>query len=461
MNNKSLKSEFYALVIKIISFTLISSLIVYLAFVIPLYRGKVRPSDYYLKYLDEIEKLINMNKENIIKGNLVDLKIFDKNIRGEVIDPTGKHLYGDFDVAKRGIDYWKTFNRDFVKNQYIYRYVPIVINNRLVAIYVLKAPFGFFINNKEKNPIFAFLYVPVIISPLLFFILYLFIFTRRLYMDVSKNINILLKAAEKVSNKNFDFTLEGLKGKEFIKIQEAFNEMIRTIHLAFKSLWDLDSERRKMLSSIAHDIITPITIIKGQIEIVEDLKDYSSVRGFMQIINNNCNRIINLANNLSLLGKIENPDFLVRRENVNLNELLRQKEEEIKMMAASKGIKVYFDVNLKKDSYILDENLLLRILDNILYNSLRFTTEGEIKLIVYDKDDKIHFLCLDTGKGFNLRDIDNLFKAYYQGEDFKDHFGLGLYIAKRIVNKFGGEIKAYNRNEGGAAVEFFLKEMKV
>lgn len=215
-----------------------------------------------------------------------------------------------------------------------------------------------------------------------------------------------------------------------------------------------------MLSSIAHDIITPITIIKGQIEIVEDLKDYSSVRGFMQIINNNCNRIINLANNLSLLGKIENPDFLVRRENVNLNELLRQKEEEIKMMAASKGIKVYFDVNLKKDSYILDENLLLRILDNILYNSLRFTTEGEIKLIVYDKDDKIHFLCLDTGKGFNLRDIDNLFKAYYQGEDFKDHFGLGLYIAKRIVNKFGGEIKAYNRNEGGAAVEFFLKEMK-
>lgn len=460
MNNKSLKSEFYALVIKIISFTLISSLIVYLAFVIPLYRGKVRPSDYYLKYLDEIEKLINMNKENIIKGNLVDLKIFDKNIKGEVIDPTGKHLYGDFDVAKMGIDYWKTFNRDFVKNQYIYRYVPIVINNRLVAIYVLKAPFGFFINNKEKNPIFAFLYVPVIISPLLFFILYLFVFTRRLYMDVSKNINILLKAAEKVSNKNFDFTLEGLKGKEFIKIQEAFNEMIRTIHLAFKSLWDLDSERRKMLSSIAHDIITPITIIKGQIEIVEDLKDYSSVRGFMQIINNNCNRIINLANNLSLLGKIENPDFLVRRENVNLNELLRQKEEEIKMMAASKGIKVYFDVNLKKDSYILDENLLLRILDNILYNSLRFTTEGEIKLIVFDKDDKIHFLCLDTGKGFNLRDIDNLFKAYYQGEDFKDHFGLGLYIAKRIVNKFGGEIKAYNRNEGGAAVEFFLKEMK-
>lgn len=460
MKDKSLKYEFYSLVIKIILFTMISSIIVYLAFVLPIYRGKVRPTDYYVKYLNDIENQIKTKEKDILKGELIDLKKFDNNIKGEVIDSKGNHLYGDFGIAKKGIDYWKTFNRDFVKGQYVYRYVPIVINEKLEAIYVLKAPFGFIINNKEKNPIFAFLYVPAVISPLLFFILYLFIFTRKLYLDVWKNMNILLEGAEKVANKNFDFIIDGLKGKEFLKIQEAFNEMIRTIHSTLKSLWDLDTERRRMLSSIAHDIITPITVIKGQMEIMEDLKDYSLLKGFMQVINNNCNRIINLANNLSLLGKIENPDFLVSKNNVKLYEFLKEKEEEIRMMAFSKNIEVNFEVNLKKEYYILDENLLLRLLDNILYNSLRFTSKGEIKLLVYDEDEKIHFLCLDTGKGFNLSDIDNLFKAYYQGEDFKGHFGLGLYIAKRIVNKFEGEIKAYNRKEGGAAVEFFLKEMK-
>ncbi len=460
MRNKSLKYEFYLLVIKIILFTMISSIIVYLAFVLPIYRGKVRPTDYYVKYLNDIENQIKAKGKDVLNGHLVDLKEFDNNIKVEVIDSKGNHLYGDFGIAKRGIDYWKTFNRDFVNGQYIYRYVPIVVNEKLEAIYVLKAPFGFIINNKKKNPIYAFLYIPAVISPLLFFILYLFIFTRKLYLDVWKNINILLEDAEKVSNKNFDFIVEGLKGKEFLKIQEAFNEMIKTIHSTLKSLWDLDSERRKMLSSIAHDIITPVTVIKGQVEIMEDLRDYSLLKEFTHVINNNCNRIINLANNLSLLGKIENHDFLVSRNNVKLYDILMEKEKEIKIMASSKNVEVNFEVNLKKECYLLDENLILRLLDNILYNSLRFTSNGEIKLLVHDEDEKIHFLCLDTGKGFNLSNMDNLFEAYYQGEDFKDHFGLGLYIAKKIVKKFDGDIKAYNRKEGGAAVEFFLKEVK-
>ncbi|MFN6991784.1 MAG: ATP-binding protein, partial [Fervidobacterium sp.] len=366
---------------------------------------------------------------------------------------------GDYNIGEKGIDYWKKFNRDFAKSGYVYRYIPIVVDNKLEAIYVLKAPFSFTINNKNSHPLFVLLYIPVIISPLIFFILYLLIFTRQFYLDVSRNLNILLEASKQVSDKNFDFTVQGLSGKEFIKIQVAFNEMIKTIHSILKNLWDLNSEKSKILSSIAHDIRTPVTVIKGQMEIIEDLKDYKVLKDIVRIVNSNCNRIIALANNLSLLGKIENTDFLVVKNRVNLYELLRSKEEELRIMAFSKNVEIRFEINLKKKYYILDENLVLRLLDNVLYNSLRFTSEGEINLVVHDDNDKIHFLCLDTGKGFNLEDLDNLFKAYYQGENYKDHFGLGLYIAKRIVDKFGGEIKAYNRKNGGAAVEFFLKEI--
>lgn len=460
--NSSLKYEFYLLVIKIIVFTVISSIFAYSIFIIPIYRGKLRPVDYYMKYLNEIEKQIKMDSSNIIRGNLIDLKKYDNNIKGEVVDPKGNHLYGDFNISEMKGDYWDLFNRDFVKNQYIYKYIPIVVNEKLEGVYILKAPFGFIVNNRKESPVFAILYVPVILSPVLFFILYLFIFTRRLYLDISKNINILLNGAENVSKKNFNFKIEGLKGREFIKIQTAFNEMIKTIHSTLELMWNLDEERRMMLSSIAHDIRTPITVIKGQMEIIEDIKDKDPklLESSVRIINSNCNRIINLTNNLSLLGKIENPDYLVRRNKVNLLQLLKTKEKEIQMMAASKEVLVKFDINLGKEVYCLDETLLLSILDNILYNSLRFTSKGEIDLIVYEKEDKIFFKCVDTGKGFNPRDISNLFKAYYQGEDYKEHFGLGLYIAKKIVSKFEGEIWAYNREDRGACVEFFVKEFK-
>ncbi len=460
MKEKSLKYDFYLLVIKTVSLNLISGFIVFLIYAFFIYKGIAMPTDYYTKYITEIENEIKVRKNDILNGKTIDLNSFSNKIKGEVIDPKGNHLCGDIGVAQKNIDYWKTFNRDFVENQYIYRYIPIVINDKLEAIYVLKAPFGFIINNKEKNHVLAFLYIPAIISPLLFFVLYLFIFTRRLYLGIWNNISILLQATEHVRNKNFDITVQGLRGREFIMIQDAFNEMIKTLSLTLKTLWNLGDEKRKMLASIAHDIRTPITIIKGQMEIIENINDSDNLKESIQIVNNNCNRIINLANNLALLGKIENPDFLIVKNEVHLYNLLKEKEKEVAMMAYSKNIKVKFELNLKKEYYMLDENLLMRLIDNVLYNSLRFTSHGEIKLLVIDDGEKIHFTCLDTGKGFNLKDIDNLFKAYYQGDDFKGHFGLGLYIAKKIVDKFNGEIKAYNREEGGAVVEFFIRELK-
>lgn len=460
MKEKSLKYDFYLLVIKTVLLSLISGFIVFLSFAFFIYKGVAMPTDYYFKYMNEIENEIRTKKNDILNGKIIDLSNFSDKIKGEVIDPKGNHLYGDVGIAPRNIDYWKTFNRDFAKNQYIYRYIPIVINDKLEAIYVLKAPFGFIINNKEKNPVLAFFYIPAIISPLLFFGLYLFIFTRRLYLSIWKNISTLLDATEHVRNKNFDITVQGLRGKEFVVIQDAFNEMIKTLNLTLKTLWNLDDEKRKMLASIAHDIRTPITVIKGQMEIIESINGSDSLKESIQIVNNNCNRIINLVNNLALLGKIENTDFLIVKKEVHLYELLKEKEKELAMMANSKNIKVEFELNLKKEYYVLDENLLMRLIDNVLYNSLRFTSQGEIKLLVNDDGEKIHFTCLDTGKGFKLKDIDNLFKAYYQGDDFKGHFGLGLYIAKKIVDKFNGDIKAYNRKEGGAVVEFFIRELK-
>jgi len=458
-DNRSLKLEFYLLVVKIILFTLLSSLLVYSVFIIPIYRGKLRPVDYYMNYLNRIEKQIKEHSVDIMKGNLIDLKKYSKEIQGEVVDTEGNHLYGDYIYEKR-TDYWSLFNKDFVKEQYVYKYVPIVINGNLKGIYILKAPFSFVNNNINEHPFIAVLYVPAVFSPVLFFILYLFVFTRKLYLDISRNINILLRGTENIMQKNFDFKIEGIKGIEFMKIQDTFNEMIRTISSTLKLVWDLDEERKMMLSSIAHDIRTPITVIKGQMEIMEKVKceDYKLLENLINIVNNNCNRIVNLVNNLSLLGRIENPDYIIRKEYINLFQLLKQKEKEMKLLADSKKLIVEFDINLSKEFYCLDETLLISVIDNILYNSLRFTSKGQIKLVVYDKEDKIFFKCTDTGKGFNPNDISNLFKAYYKGEDYKGHFGLGLYISKKIVNKFNGEIWAYNNKDGGASVEFFIKE---
>nr|WP_269430038.1 ATP-binding protein [Geobacillus kaustophilus] len=71
----------------------------------------------------------------------------------------------------------------------------------------------------------------------------------------------------------------------------------------------------------------------------------------------------------------------------------------------------------------------------------------------------MYFRCSDTGTEFKENDTSLLFQPFYQDKQYKNHVGLGLYITKRIVNHYEGEIWAYNNEKGGATVEFYIKEL--
>jgi len=88
-------------------------------------------------------------------------------------------------------------------------------------------------------------------------VIYLILFTSRLYKSLFNNIKVLLQAADKISNGDFDFKVSGLKRKEFIRIQDSFNTMISALKEMIESLSKIDDERKIMVSSIAHDIRTP------------------------------------------------------------------------------------------------------------------------------------------------------------------------------------------------------------
>ena len=460
--NKTLKRQFYMLVLKVCMFTAIASIVTYIAlFSWIAIDNKGKYADYYVRILDDIEDSIKNNESAILDGNIIDLNKYNKDVKGEVVDINGKHLYGENKVLRSDTIVINNINQEEVVDNYVYRYVPIRSDNSIKGVYVLKAPFGYVINNFSDRPVTTIVYMFMLFTPLIYFALFLVLFTSKLYKYMANNINVLLNGAESVSNGNFNFEMSGIKGLEFSKIQDAFNVMINTIKENIDNLTKLDNERRMMVSSIAHDIRTPITVIKTQLELVDDLKDRKdfNMDKHSKIINKNCDRMTMLTDNLSLLYKVENTDFLLKNENVNLKKLLYEKITEVKYEANKNNIEVNLETNLEKDNYMLDESMIIRVLNNIIYNSLRFTKKGEINLSVYSEGDKINFKCSDTGSGFKQEDTEKLFTAFYQDEDYKNHFGLGLYITKKIVNNYNGQIKAYNNLNGGATIEFYIKEL--
>ena len=462
--NRTIKRDFYLLVIKIFSYTLISTIIAYMVLLmfILILTNFTKTTVYYSKYLDSIEQKIVINKDLILQGQLINLNSYAGKIQGEVVDLNGKHLFGDVNIINKNINVVKCIGTDTVKNNYIYRCIPLIQDNCIKYIYVIKAPFGYLINNINENPAAVVVYITLIGSPLVFFVIYLFLFTKKLYKSISKNIEILLDSATKISEGNFSFEIDGLKGKEFRTIQDSFNIMINTLKQTVEGLSKLENDRKMITSSIVHDIRTPITVIKGELELINELKGKKgfSINNYIEIINKNCNKMISLTENLSLVYKVENLNFLLRIQKVDLNNLLMEKKEEISPLASKKNLNVQFEVNLSKKYYLLDESMLNRVLDNILHNSLRFTDTGNIKLIVFDENNnkKIYFKCVDTGRGFKEKDTNKLFNAFYQNDSYKNHFGLGLYISKKIILNYQGEILAYNNEDNGATVEFFIIE---
>lgn len=468
-NDKTIKRDFYLLVVKVVLATVVSSVVTYLCLVYLIMtlttNHVVKPTNYFLKYLDSIEKKVKENEEAIFKGSLIPLHRYNENIQGEVVDISGKHLYGDEGVVDDQVDISKTINREIVKGSYVYRFIPIKHDNAIQAVYVLKAPFGFIINNQNRFGA-VLIYAVLLISPLIFFIVYLIFFTSRLYKSLFHNVKLLLEASDHIASGDFDFQVSGLKRKEFMKIQDSFNTMISALKEMVERLAKTDDERKMMVSSIAHDIRTPLTVIQGQIDLIQDLRKLGGfdVTPHLEIIRKNCGKMTMLTDNLSLLYKVENAHFSLNAREVDARKILDEKKQEISTMVYhQKSINIRFDVNLQKSCYVLDEAMLMRVLDNILYNSLRFTKSGEIKLEVHDGKDgderKIYFRCSDTGTGFKESNTSLLFQPFYQDRQYKNHVGLGLYIAKRIVNHHGGEIWAYNNEKGGATVEFYIQEL--
>ena len=460
---KTIKSEFYLLVIKIFLYTFISTIIAYIFLMIfIIYSSNYSKStDHYEKYLDSIENEIINNTDSILEGNLIDLNEYSNKIKGEVVDINGKHLFGDIDIIDSKVDILKYLKFNSVKDGYVYRGVPLIKDDSIKYIYILKAPFSYTVNNIKDNPYVVIVYYILLSSPIIFFIVYLFLFTRKLYKSIQKNICILIEASNNISNGNFSFKINGLNGKEFLTIQESFNIMVDELKKNIEGLSKVENERQMMISSISHDIRTPITVISGEIELINDLKDMEgfSISNSMAIIKKNCDKMINLTNNLSLIYKVEN---LVRVQRVDLDKFLKEKRMELLSLITKKDLIIKFNVNLNKKYYILDESMLNRVIDNILFNSIRFTDSGSITLNVFDEEvsDKIYFKCIDTGKGFKDSDINTLFDAFYQNKSDKNHFGLGLYISKKIVLNYSGEIKAYNNEFNGATVEFYIRELK-
>jgi signal transduction histidine kinase len=220
----------------------------------------------------------------------------------------------------------------------------------------------------------------------------------------------------------------------------------------------LEEERKLFIGAIAHDLHTPLFVLRGYLQGLENgvVTSPEKVAAYCAECRARVDALSRLVADLFAYTKVEYLDQIVQRELLDLRSLLAHTLAGFQPLAAQKRLALTLAGPDAPCPVEGDGHLLTRAVENLLDNALRHTPEGgEISVRWGMEDGQVVVQVMDTGPGISPADLPHLFTPFYRGEASRNRqtggAGLGLAIARRILQAHGGDLTPANRPTGGAA----------
>jgi two-component system sensor histidine kinase BaeS len=264
---------------------------------------------------------------------------------------------------------------------------------------------------------------------------------------LSNPIRRLTKSAEKIAEG--DLTVQVPRTQRNLK--DEIGKLTDAFHYMTEALRREDSVRKHLTSNIAHELRTPLAIIKGNLEAIEDGIISDSNRAIKDI-NSEIQRIISLVEGIEDITRAEASFFKKGAlEEVELKEFVENIAGGMRKLVEEKGLYLMTDgpvITIKT----YPEKLHI-ILKNFLTNASKFTSSGGISIKWgknnTDKGEGFYISVEDTGRGISEEDISRIFNRFYKDEDSSGK-GLGLAIVKELTEVMGGKIEMESVLDGGS-----------
>jgi len=225
----------------------------------------------------------------------------------------------------------------------------------------------------------------------------------------------------------------------------------------------LNENKNKFLGMAAHDIRNPLVVIQQYAKmILEDSKELGAdITKYAKTINVTSNFIHDMVEELLDVAKIESGEFKVKKESVNIHDIIQDSVKMNSIFSSRKKIEILTEVASDLSMVCLDRNKINQVLNNLISNAIKYS-ESNTKIIikVYKIDDHFKVDVIDHGKGIREDELDNLFKAFKTtstvGTAGEKSTGLGLLIVKKIVEAHGGEMCVVSELNSGSVFSFVL-----
>jgi signal transduction histidine kinase len=285
------------------------------------------------------------------------------------------------------------------------------------------------------------------------------IFMIRIKDRILKPVDNLQKAVNEVAKGNYDVTVAGETTNEIASLIKAFNEMARGLAAAEKIKSEYEENRKALVANISHDLKTPITSIQGYVEaVVGDTGiPREKLDRYLKIIRSNSSYMNSLIDDLFLFSKLDMQKLDFHFETVGIKPFIADMMEEFSLDLGEKNAVFEFTDTLAREYDVkLDAKRFYQIIRNIIDNAVKHGPDTLLKI-----EAKLYeaggFICIDitdNGPGIPEESLGHIFDRFYRvgTERTKDlsSTGLGLAIAKELVQAHGGKI-AVSAAEGGGS----------
>ena len=284
----------------------------------------------------------------------------------------------------------------------------------------------------------------------LFSLLMSFLFGSVMAKRMSKPILRVINTARMISEGDYGSRItEKTETKEIDYLTETINNLA-------ESLEKQENLRKRLTADVAHELRTPLATLQSHIEaMIDGIWEPGAER--LKSCHEEIVRISRLVGDLEKLARIESENLVLDRSEFDVSELVKNMIQNFENEFTNKGIKIIFSGT--RETIVADKDKISQVIVNLLSNALKYTQKGGTVLVnVTGNEDNVNISVKDTGTGIPPEDLPYIFERFYRADKSRNRLtggaGIGLTIAKAIVDAHGGNIQV--NSKVGKGTEFVV-----
>lgn len=272
--------------------------------------------------------------------------------------------------------------------------------------------------------------------------------------SMKKQLNPLLEATQEISRQNLDFEVGQSDIAEFQEILTSFSDMKNNLQASYEKEWAMEQAKRDQITSLAHDLKTPLTIIQGNVDLLAETPLNEEQGLYTSYIETASEQIRSYVDTLMDIARTSD-SYPLRLEIFSADKFMEELRTRAESLCLAKGIGLNTDIKPNLDLIKADKALLERALLNVIHNALDFSPPDQtIRIMARTNAKHLEVIVKDRGPGFSSEALKHAKEQFFTGDKSRtsdSHYGMGLFITQTLIQKHGGQVSLKNADDGPGA----------